>query len=338
MKSSKKKLISAIAILLCAVLIVGLVSYDYIKSSNQIKNTYLAMGTVITSSVTGKNAQEATDEIQEAIIGIENSCLSWRIKDSDIYRINENAGNAVSVSRETSSWISRCIDFSVDSEGAFDITVGKISQLWNFGSEKKNVPSKAEIDALLKNVGYKHILVNSTTVEIDKGQAIDLGAVGKGIACDVIRDILNKYDIKEAVVSVGGSLLIYGDKINVGIIDPDDDSKYLATIKIKNKCVSTSGDYERFFEKDGVKYHHIIDPTDGYPASTDLRSVTVVCDSGLDSDALSTACFVLGYRKSLTLLEKYNAQAVFVFSDNSVNVTNGLADDFKLNSNKYTVE
>ncbi len=338
MKISKKRLVSIIAIILCAVLIIGLVSYDYVIRNNQIKKTYIAMGTVITTSVIDKDAQLITDEIEEAVNGIENSCLSWMIKDSDVWRINENAGEPVSVSRDVSNWISRCIDISVESDGAFDITIGKISQLWNIGSGNEEVPSQDEIDELLKKVGYNHILLSDTTVEIDNGQAIDLGAVGKGIACDVIRDILNNYGTKEAVISVGGSLLIYGNKAAVGIVDPDDDSKHIATIEIKDKCVSTSGDYERFFEKDGVKYHHIIDPADGYPANTDLRSVTVVCQSGLDSDALSTACFVLGYRKSLELLEKYDAEAVFVFNDNTINVTDGLADDFKLNSNNYTVE
>ncbi len=333
-----KKVISVVAIVLCAVIVLGLISYDFIKSSNEVEKTYIAMGTVINSKISGKDAEAVTAEIEETIIGIEESYLSWRVKDSDIWRVNQNAGSDVYVSRETASWIGRALDIGVDSDGAFDITIGKISQLWNIGSGEEVVPSKAEIDNLLSDVGYKNVFVNSTSVKIDKGQSIDLGAIGKGIACDVIKDILDKYDIKDAVVSVGGSVLIYGSEATVGIVDPNNSSSHMATVEVDGQCISTSGDYERFFEADGKKYHHILDPKDGYPADGDLRSVTVICDSGLDSDALSTACFILGYQNSLALLEKYNAEAVFIFDNNTVSVTDGLVKDFQLTSNDYTVE
>lgn len=338
MKGTKKRVVSIVAIVLCAVIVLGLISYDFIINSNETERTYIAMGTVINSKISGKDAEIASAEIEETINGIEKSCLSWRVEDSDIWRINENAGSDVSVSRETASWISRSLDIGVDSDGAFDITIGKISQLWNIGSGEEVLPSKDEIDSLLTNVGYSHVFVNSTTVKIGEGQAVDLGAVGKGIACDVIKDILDKYDIKDAVISVGGSVLIYGSNATVGIVDPNNSSDYMATVEIDSQCVSTSGDYERFFEVDGKKYHHILDPKDGYPAGGNLRSVTVICDSGLDSDALSTACFVMGYSKSLELLEKYDAQAIFVFDNNTVSITDGLDSNFKLNSKDYTVE
>ncbi len=333
-----KKVTSIIAIVLCAVIVSGLVSYDFVKNSNTVEKTYIAMGTVIKSDIRGKDAQVATAEIKELISGIENSYLSWRTENSDVWRINTDAGRSVSVSRETSQWISRCIDISVDCEGSFDITIGKISRLWNIGNGDEKVPARAEINSLLKTVGYKNVFVDDTTVRIGQGQAIDLGAVGKGIACDCIKDILDKYDIKSAVISVGGSILIYGDNATVGIVDPDNSSDYMATVEIDGQCVSTSGDYERYFEADGKKYHHIIDPESGYPSVSDLKSVTVICNSGLDSDALSTACFVMGYKKGLALLEKYDAQAVFIFDNNTVTVTEGLKNNFKLNSNKYMVE
>ncbi len=338
MKKANKKIVSAVAICLCVAIVAGLVFYDFIKSSQQTKKTYIAMGTVITSSITGKDAEQTTGEIEEAVIGLENACLSWRTEGSDIWRINNNAGSDVSVSRETADWIGRTLDISADSDGAFDVTLGKLTQLWNIGNGNETVPSKDEINSLLENIGYKGIIVSDTSVRIGQAQSVDLGAVGKGIACDSIREILKSRDIKEAVISVGGSVIVYNQKASVGIIDPNNTATSMATVVVDDKCVSTSGDYERFFEADGKKYHHIIDPETGYPVVTDLRSVTVICDSGLDSDALSTACFVLGYRKSLELLKKYEAEAVFVFDNNTVSITDGLKNSFELTSDNYVVE
>lgn len=338
MTKNKKKAVSIISAVICAAIVIGLISYDFIKSSNRVEKTYIAMGTVISSVISGEDAEAATAEIEETINGIETACLSWRVEESDVWRINQNSGSDVSVSRETAAWIGRALDIGADSNGTFDITVGKLTQLWNIGSGGEVLPSKDDIEELLADVGYKNVFVNDTSVKIGQGQAVDLGAIGKGIACDVIRDVLDEYDIKEAVISVGGSVLIYEQNASVGIVDPDNSSEYMATIEIDNQCVSTSGDYERFFEADGKTYHHILDPESGYPAVTDLRSVTVVCDSGLDSDALSTACFILGYRGSLELLEKYDAQAIFIFDNHTVTVTDGLKNEFKLTSSDYTVE
>lgn len=338
MTKAKKKVVSAVAIILCAAVVIGLVSYDFVKSSLEVSKTFVAMGTVVSSSITGKDAEKATKEIEETILGLENACLSRRVEESDVWRINQNAGNDVSVSTETAAWIGRTLDISADSDGAFDITVGKLTQLWNIGSGDEALPERKTIDALVADVGYKNVLISKTSVRIEAAQAIDLGAVGKGIACDVVKDILAQYDIKEAVISVGGSVLIYNQKASVGIVDPNNTQVHLATIEIDKQCVSTSGDYERFFEADGKTYHHILDPETGYPAVTDLRSVTVICDSGLDADALSTACFVSGYRASLDLLKQYDAEAVFVFDNNTVSITDGIKNDFKLTSNDYTVE
>ncbi len=338
MIKSKKRVVSLVAVILCAAVVIGLVTYDLIKSSHTVESTHLAMGTVITSSISGKDAEAATEAIEEALLGLENACLSWRVEDSDVWRINKNAGSDVSVSRESAAWIGRALDISADSDGAFDITVGKLTQLWNIGSGEEVVPAKADVKKLLENVDYKKIAVSNTSVKIDANQSIDLGAIGKGIACDVIKDVLSQYNIKEAIVSVGGSVVIYNQKATVGIVDPDNSPNHLATVEIDNQSVSTSGDYERFFEADGKTYHHILDPETGYPAVTDLRSVTVICDSGLDCDALSTACFILGYRASLDLLQKYNAEAVFVFDNNTISITDGIKNDFTLTSKDYTVE
>lgn len=338
MKKNYKKIVSIAAVVICIVTVIGLIVYDAIRSAETVEVTHLAMGTVITTSVTGKDAQKATDEIEETLAGLENACLSWRVKESDVWRINNSTGENVSVSRDTADWIAKALDISANSNGAFDITVGKLTQLWNIGEENTTLPSKESIKSALSTIDYKQISASETSVKIGQGQAIDLGAVGKGIACDVIKDLLDSYDVKEAIVSVGGSVLVYNQKGRIGIADPDNSQTYIATIETDCQNISTSGDYERFFEAEGKKYHHILDPETGYPAVTGLRSVTVICDSGLNADALSTACFVMGYRKSLELLEKYDAEAVFIFDNNTISITDGIKDNFDLTSTNYTVE
>ncbi len=327
-----------VAVILCAVLILGIIAADFFVNLHKTEKTYVAMGTVVKSEISGRNSDKAEDEIRQTISGIETACLSWRTEGSDVYRINSSGGELVSVSRDTSRWIADCVDISGKCGGAFDITIGKVTRLWNFDGESGTVPAKEDIKKALESVGYSSLIFNSTGVKTAKGQFVDLGAVGKGIACDCAKPVLENYGVKSAIISVGGSVLVYGKKVTVGIINPDDDTKHIGTVKIKNKCVSTSGDYERFFEKDGKKYHHIIDPTTGYPVSSNLRSVTVICDSGLQSDALSTACFVLGYRGSQELLKQYNAEAVFIFNDKTIAVTDGLKNNFELTDNSFKTE
>lgn len=326
------------ALILCAVLVLGIIAVDFFINLHKTEKTYVAMGTVVTAKLQGKNSDEAEEEIRLTVSGIESSCLSWRIQDSDVYRINHGNGDFVSVSKDTSKWINECYDICERSKGAFDITVGKVTQLWNFDGESQTVPDKKAIEDALQYVNYSLLLYNDTGVKAKENQFIDLGAVGKGIACDCAREILDNYKIRSAIVSVGGSVLVYGKKATVGIINPEDDKKTIGTLKFKDKCVSTSGDYERFFVKDGKKYHHIIDPSTGYPVENELRSVTVLCESGLKSDALSTACFVLGYKGALGLLKQCEAEAVFVFSDKTVAVTDGIKKNFELTDSSYKMK
>ena len=180
---------------------------------------------------------------------------------------------------------------------------------------------------------------------IPEGFKIDLGAVGKGIGCDISKEILDKNDVDGAVISVGGSILVYGQKPDkspwkIAITDPrgEDESLILGGLTIDKDCyISTSGDYEKYIMKDGVRYHHILDPSTGYPADSGLISVTIVCDNGLLSDGLSTACFILGLEKSQSLLEKYNAEAVFVDKDKNVYMTDGMKDMFELTNDNYKI-
>lgn len=342
MKNGAKKKFnkkSLIAVILCAVIVFGIVSYDFISSRNSCEKTSVAMGTVVTFNLYGFGAKNDLDKIETEINGLENSVLSWRKKGSDVYRINESAGSSVSVSPDTAKIIGQCIDISDDCGGVFDITIGNVTKLWDFGGDNERLPSDDEIKTALGSVGYKNVSISGNAVQIKKGQSLDLGAVGKGFACDKIKDLLTKGRTKSAVVSVGGSLLIYGKRtFSVGIVNPDNDKQSMGTLKLKDTCVSTSGNYEKYFEKDGKRYHHILNATTGYPATSEFKSVTVVCSSGLLSDALSTVCYIAGYRKSVDILKEYDAEAVFIFNNNAVKVTDGLADKFTVTNDSYTLD
>ena len=210
------------------------------------------------------------------------------------------------------------------SGGAFDLTVGRLSSLWDFDDDIKKVPSEAEIKKELSTVDYEKIAINGANVAIGKGQTLDLGAVGKGAACDAAKAYLQKSGVKGAVVSVGGSILAFGkrnkigDKWRIAVRHPREENAYIGVINLSEGFVSTSGDYEKYFEKDGKRYHHILDANTGYPSDSGLSSVTVVCDSGTLSDALSTACFILGEEKSKELLDEYSAAAIFIDKDLNV--------------------
>lgn len=338
---AKKKLNknSLIAIILCAVIVFGIVSYDFISGKSSCEKTSVAMGTVVTVKLFGFGAKNDLDKIETEINGLENSVLSWRKEGSDVYRINKGSGTQVSVSPDTVKIIGQCIDISDDCGGVFDITIGNVTKLWDFGGNNQRLPSDDEIKTALGSVGYKNVSISGNAVQIKKGQSLDLGAVGKGFVCDKIKELLDKGRTKSAVVSVGGSLLIYGNRtFSVGIVNPDNDKQSMGTLKLKDTCVSTSGNYEKYFEQDGKRYHHILNATTGYPATSEFKSVTVVCESGLISDALSTVCYIAGYRKSIEILKKFDAEAVFIFNNNAVRVTDGLSGKFTVTDDSYILD
>lgn len=183
-----------------------------------------------------------------------------------------------------------------------------------------------------------------SSLYIEDQCTLDLGAVGKGIACDVAQNYLKQQkEVSGAVIAVGGSILLYGSKADgsnwkVAVQNPrGQDGEAMGVLSLSGTTnVSTSGDYEKYFMQDGKRYHHILDPSTGYPADSGLISVTVVSDNGLLSDGLSTACFVLGKEKGQKLLESYGAEGIFIDQNKKVTVTKGLKDKFTILDEAYT--
>ncbi len=321
---TKKKIIS---IVLTVLVFISAVSLFIIYSNRHERFDFrekssIAMGTIVTQKVYGDFAAKHMEKTKAVIDGLDDM-ISWRDSESEIAKLN--SGETVRIAY-LADVIRQCSEISSLSGGVFDITVGSISQLWSIGEENQRIPSDKEIAEEMKNVGYSKIKTATDKIALSKGVKIDLGAVGKGMACDMLKVYLDASDLNGAIISVGGSILAWGDynkagdKWQIAIAHPRNEGEYLGVLSIDEGFVSTSGDYERYFEKDGKRYHHIIDATKGYPAETDLVSVTIVCDSGLLSDALSTACFILGEEKSTELLERYDASAIFVDKDMNISV------------------
>lgn len=235
---------------------------------------------------------------------------------SEISRVNLNAADEpVPVSQDFFVVLKTALDFAQLTDGAFDPTVGPLVKLWGFGKEPR-VPSQEEIDATKKLVGWQNVALSAepegfTDKEVaaapsvrfkKKGISIDLGAIAKGYAADCLVDILREQGVKRASISLGGNVYVYGKKPggslwNVAVRDPNKAGQNAFMLKTQDATVVTSGAYERFFEQDGKIYGHIFDPATGFPAQSGLASVTIVSQTSMVADALSTSLFVLGLEK-----------------------------------------
>ena len=317
----------------------------YAADVEKYTNADFAMDTVVSETLYTSGADINT-QIGEKLREMETTLLSWTEENSQISQLNNADGKTMEVSDDLAADLEKIRQLSQDSNGAFDPTLGKIIRLWDIAGENPHVPDQSEIDTLLPEVGYEKIQVDGNNVTLLDGCTLDLGAVGKGMGCDLIMDYLRSQpDVSGMILNLGGSsVMTYGEKPDgspwkVALTDPrDTEGDYLGAITLDaNQFLSTSGDYEKYFIDDGIRYHHILDPKTGYPVWNGLTSVTIICDQGYLADGLSTACFVLGMDAAKPLLEKYDAEAVFVDEDKNVYVTSGLMDKFELMKDGYTV-
>lgn len=317
----------------------------YAADVEKYTNADFAMDTVVSETLYTSGADINT-QIGEKLREMETTLLSWTEENSQISQLNNADGKTMEVSDDLAADLEKIRQLSQDSNGAFDPTLGKIIRLWDIAGENPHVPDQSEIDTLLPEVGYEKIQMDGNNVTLLDGCTLDLGAVGKGMGCDLIMDYLRSQpDVSGMILNLGGSsVMTYGEKPDgspwkVALTDPrDTEGDYLGAITLDaNQFLSTSGDYEKYFIDDGIRYHHILDPKTGYPVWNGLTSVTIICDQGYLADGLSTACFVLGMDAAKPLLEKYDAEAVFVDEDKNVYVTSGLMDKFELMKDGYIV-
>lgn len=320
----------------------GLLRFFYTGDSGYTVTTY-SMGSYVQQTVYGGDREEAAQNAASAVAQLED-LISWREENSDVFRLNQQAGkDFIALDPRTAEVFSSALQVCRASGGAFDFTIAPVSRLWSFDDDP-HLPKQEMIEEFREKVDYtKFTLKEDGTAALRySGTALELGAVGKGAACDAAVQCYAEAGVKRAVVAVGGSIGVYGKKPfgeawRIAVRNPAGEGS-LGILSIESGFVSTSGSYEKCFEEDGKTYHHILDPATGYPAESGLLSVTVWSESGAVSDALSTACFVLGVEASLPVLEELGAEAVFVEEAGQVYVTAGLEKRFSLTAAGYRLE
>ncbi len=329
----KKKIILLAAI--AAIILLAAVFSDKLFVNTK-EERFFAMNTVCSSKVSGKDSEEVLLRLHRIVKNLDEEVLSRKNEESSVSRLNRNMGGEID--GKLFEYFSVLIDVCKKSGRKFDFTLGAVSDLWNFGGDA-DLPDTEKLEEALSHSGSEKIILAEKSVSYGDSFTVDFGAAGKGIALDEIKNYLETTETKEAVISLGGSVLLYGEKnFTVGIRNPEGNAgSHIAILNVDGCCVSTSGGYERFFEKDGKVYHHILDPETGCPAESGVVSVTVVSESGILSDALSTACFVLGIEKGAALAEEYGCETVFIDENKKLYISEGLKDKIEISDSSYSL-
>lgn len=297
------------------------------EDKEPLSKTEFMMDTVMTIKLYDKKDEVILDKSFDRIREIEDK-MSITIEDSDVSKINKNAGkNPVKVDDEVYEILTRAKYFAELTDGAYEPTIGPLVDLWNIRNEGKNnkhdIPSKEDIEKALNKVDYKklELLEDNKVFLKEEGMKLDLGGIAKGYAADEIKKILKENGVNSAIVDLGGNIYAVGSKgqdeyWKIGIQNPQEQrGSYVGIIEVKDSSVVTSGDYERYFEVNGKRYHHIIDSKTGYPSDNELSAISIIAKSSTDSDALSTALFVLGREKSKEVLKELEDIEVLYVTD-----------------------
>ena len=315
------------------------------------EGTIFAMDTVMTFRVYGE--QELLSLITNEINSLENT-LSVTREGSDVWNINHAGGETVAVDMSTFELLMLAKELGEKATGALDVTMYPVVKAWGFatkgvddpGEAEHRVPPAEELSELLEHVDYRKVAVQDGTVTLPADMELDLGAIAKGYAGERAADLLRENGVTSALLNMGGNVQSVGSKPDgspwrIGIQDPAGDTGvYLGVLQLVDQAAVTSGGYQRYFEEDGIRYWHIMDPATGAPARSGLTQVTIVGDKGGLCDGLSTALFVLGREKALDYWRTYGGfEAILVDEDNTVWITAGLKDSFALvEGTEYTLQ
>jgi thiamine biosynthesis lipoprotein len=312
--------------------VIGLLIATSPACAEWLSDQQAIMGTVVRVELWSDDesaGKAAIAAVMEEMRRIDRTMSTYK-EDSDVSLVNHNAAQRpVTISGELFQLIARSLRMSELTGGAFDITYASAGQLYDF--RRKIRPSEEALAKALPAINYHHVLLDrkESTVRFSQARVrIDLGGIAKGHAVDRCIALLQARGVKQAIVSAGGDSRIIGDHHGrpwiVGIRDPRQEGKVVAALPLSDAAVSTSGDYERYFEANGVRYHHIINPSNGRPVNG-VRSVTVVGSDSTTMDALSTSVFVMGVKKGMALVEQLaDVEAVIVDADGKMYYSTGL--------------
>ncbi|MBQ6846336.1 MAG: FAD:protein FMN transferase [Oscillospiraceae bacterium] len=296
-----------------------------------------AMDTVCSVTIYGE--EKTADSIAELLVELDGAFSAY---DGEVEELNRNGGGEMSESVSELLSDSGTLLFET---GTFSPFLGSVTELWGIGS-KNYVPTDEEVSKALESAWIYNAEATGNVLTLKNGAKLNFGGVAKGYASDKIREILIRDNVKSAMISLGGNVYVHGKKPDgslwrVGVRDPKrTENDWVCTLSLENKFIISSGDYERYFERDGKRYHHIIDPNTGYPAESDLLSVTVVSESGVRADGYSTALYVMGSEGALRFWrEKKDFELVLICRDGRVIITEGLSETVTENREAgYTYE
>ncbi|MBE6024873.1 MAG: FAD:protein FMN transferase [Cellulosilyticum sp.] len=338
-------------LILTSLVVIFLISCSkeiHLSSKTPLSRQNFVLGTIVTISLYDSDSEELLDRAFNKLTELEN-ILSINKTNTVIDTINHHAGiTPVEVDEATYHLIKKGLYYSELTSGAFDITIGPLVKLWNIGFPSAHIPSQEEITNKLPLVDYHLMTLDDSTHSVylgKEGMLLDLGGIGKGYATDEIAKLLRAEGVNHAIINLGGNIYTIGDKPDnrlwtIGVqnpFNPNGDS--MGTIGISNQSIVTSGIYERYITaEDGTTYHHILDPSTGYPFTNELAGVSIISDSSTDGDALSTATFALGLENGLTFIESIDGvDAIFITMDYKVYTTSGIKNQFKLTNSEFTL-
>lgn len=314
-----------------------------LEKSEASESEIFALDTAITLKVYGSKRVVVLKKLEDKINELDDM-LSTGKETSEVSRLNRS-GEAV-LSPTVANLVKRSLDIYKKTDGLFDITIYPLMELWGFPTKNYRVPSEKEIEEKLKLVGSDKIDFNEETRKIsfkNKGMEIDFGGIGKGYITDELVKILTDEKVESAIINLGGNVFGFrkkpdGSLWNIAIRDPNEPDKYMAAIRLEDSAVITSGGYERYFEENGIIYHHILDPRTGKPSESGLKSVSIISKDGTLADALSTSLFIMGEEKAIGYWKENgsNFDILLMTNDNRLIVSAGIKD--KVISDNYKIE
>lgn len=295
------------------------------------------MDTVMSLTAYGSHAQEALTAAETEINRLD-SLFSISSETGDIYRVNQNGSGELS--EDTRTLLSSALEYFQETDGIFDCTIEPVMEAWGFPSQNYRVPDEAELETLLTHVDASAVSLTGNHVALPDDVRLDLGGIAKGFTSARVMKVFAEHGVTSGIISLGGNVQTLGTKPDgslwrVGIQDPNDPNSLFAVVEVSDEAVITSGAYQRYFEQDGIHYHHIIDPRTGYPANNGLISVTIISPDGTLADALSTSLFIMGPEKAAVFWQNHKDQfdAILMTDDGEVLVTSGLADRCQITGN-----
>lgn len=344
MKNKKIKLHNIMAFFL-VLLIIPIFGCSNNDNDEPISKTEYMLGTICTITVYDNKPESVIDKAFSRIKQIENK-MSVNKSGTELDSVAAAAGkHYVKVSDDTFYVLKKGKYYSQKSGGAFDITIGPLVKLWGIGTDNEKLPSQSEIEDKKSLINYKDLLLDDKNKKVmltRDGMSLDLGGIAKGYAADEAARILKQNGVKHAIINLGGNVIALNNNLDgnpwkIGIQDPfQTRGNVVASIKVTNKTVVTSGIYERYFKKNGKIYHHILNPFTGYPMDNNLASVTLITNVSINADAMTKNIFYLGVDKGLKYVKNIpDLQVVFITRDKKVYITNGLKNNFKIVDSEY---